>query len=82
MTPNELKRLADDLEENTYFVAYALETGARSAKEAFDRDGGGHLFMEWSDRRWEETMNLLGITSGPRRAFREKHVETLTKRLK
>lgn len=62
MTADELKAIAAEQNANPYYLAYALATGASSCKEAFDRDGGNHLFMFWNNDVWSEQARLEKTT--------------------
>jgi len=54
MTVFELLDRAKALNENPYYVAYALVTGVASAKEAYARDGYTFPFIEWNSKVWDE----------------------------
>lgn len=61
MTGPELKALADGLNVNPYYHAYALTSGAASCEEAFKRDRGNHHYMIWNNARWAEQAKTEGI---------------------
>lgn len=61
VTGPELKARAAEIKVNPYFLAYALSTGATSCKEAFDRDRGGHLFINWNEGLWWQQAKAEGI---------------------
>lgn len=62
MTGPELAALAKERGINPYFLAYALATGAQSAREALERDGDCAGFLRWNTERLRETRARIGLS--------------------
>ncbi|MFK4047278.1 hypothetical protein ACI2KH_20175 [Roseomonas mucosa] len=61
MTANELVLTAAETNQNPYFLAYALATGAADVRMAWLRDGNGARYIGWNTRCWVETRTRLGV---------------------
>lgn len=79
-----LTALAAENKANPYFLGYALETGAASIAEAFDRDGGNHLFIAWNEERWSEQAREEKVARDFVSAYADagkRHIALIAKRL-
>lgn len=81
MTTLELKKISGT-EWNPYFMAYALETGAKNPKEALKRDKNNCAYMIWNNARWNETCERLGIKRDHCSEHMEDFIETICSRIK
>jgi len=81
MTPQELETLAEQENWNPYYLAYAIETGAKDPQDAFNRDGNGVPFMTWNGQRWRETCKRIGVGEFGRSQYVSDHLETLAARI-
>lgn len=61
MTGPELQALADSTGQNPYYLAYALATGAKTTREAYERDHGHHEYVIWNCERWYEQAVAEGV---------------------
>ncbi|MBZ5673729.1 MAG: hypothetical protein LAP61_05725 [Acidobacteriia bacterium] len=75
-----LEELAGE-EWNPYYLAYALETGAETPRQAFERDGGNHEFFVWNGKRWDETCAMIGASREYCAVYYSDHLETLAARI-
>ena len=76
----DLEKIAKDRDENPYYLAFAIEHGHKSAKEAFQHFGSNYPFIKWNDERWRETMKRIN-KKGPRPSHHSEHIKTLQTRL-
>lgn len=52
MTGEQLRVLAAAQNVNSFYLGYALATGADCIEKARTRDGGNHGYMIWNEMMW------------------------------
>lgn len=52
---------ADGRQVQPYFAAFMIERGLKRAAELFEREGHGAEYIRWSNDRWREYRQSLGL---------------------